>query len=90
MIPLILKNSCLPYNQEAKIPEADDYTKQALDKYLNERVILTAGDQEFMGNMKHRKRGANGIPVGVSESNPILDTQQHEVNFNDVTTPSFP
>ena len=79
-----LDNPYLPYNPEAKIAEAYYCTYWDLDKYLTAQVLLPVRESYLMETANHHKRDANVNPVGISESNPILDTQQHEVNFDDV------
>ena len=79
----------IPYEPEAEMPEADEYTEEALDKYLTARVLLPAGESELMGTVKTRKRDAHGHPVGVSHTNPILDTRQYDVEFDDGTIKEY-
>ena len=69
-----LDDTYLPYEPEAEMPEADDYTEKDLDKYLTARFLLTAGELELMGTVKQRKNESNGNPVWVYESNPIINT----------------
>ena len=57
------------------MPEAGDYTEEGLEKYFTAQVLLPAGESDLVGTMKQRKRDANGNPIGVPESNPILNTQ---------------
>ena len=42
-----------------------------------------------MGTLKHHKRDTNINLVGVSDSNPILNTQQYEVHFDDGTVKEY-
>ena len=67
------------------MPEAEDYTKENLDKYITSRVLLPSGQLELMGTVNQRKRDANGNPVGVYDSNPIIDTHQYKVYLDDRT-----
>ena len=73
----------LPYKLEAKITDTDEYTEEALEKYLTELVLLPSGGLEFMGTEKQHKCNAHGNQVGVSHSNSIFDTRQYEVHFDD-------
>ena len=82
---LDLENKYLPYNPDFEIPETNDYTNEDLDKYLTSQVLLPYG----VVTVKHRKRDANGNPLGVSDSNPILDTKKYEMYFDDVTVKEY-
>ena len=80
-----LNNPYLPYNPEADITKAGYYTEEALDKYLTAQVLLPFRKLELLGTVNHRKHGANGNPVGFSDSNTILITRQYEVPFDEKT-----
>ena len=63
----------------------EDYTEETLnDTYLNIEVAL-ARDSEGPEYAKVTKRSqdANGIPIGTSNNNPILDTYLYEVEYQD-------
>ena len=58
------------------MPEADDYTPEAYDEYLTAEVLLPNMGEITKAKVVGRKRDANGNPIGVRNSNPILDTPQ--------------
>jgi hypothetical protein len=64
-------------------PEADSFTAEGLDNYLLTKVLLPRGDGKFKGTVVGRKKGNDGNPIGLANSNPILDTREYEVEFPD-------
>ncbi len=67
------------------IPEADDHTPEVLeDTYINMELALPRDDEgpEF-ARVTKRLRDANGLPIGTSNDNPILDTRVYEVEYQD-------
>jgi hypothetical protein len=82
-------NNSQPFEPEAAMPEADDYTEEAFDKYITAQVLLPKGDSFQTGQVKRRKRDHNGDPTGRADSNPILDTRVYEVEFSDGATQEF-
>ena len=67
------------------IPESDEYTPEVLeDTYLKMEVALPRDDTgpEF-ARVTKRLRDANGIPIGMANDNPILDTRIYEVEYLD-------
>ena len=67
------------------IPEADDYTPDVLkDTYVNMEIALPRdGDGPQFGRVTKRLRDANGLPIGIANDNPIMDTRLYEVEFLD-------
>jgi hypothetical protein len=61
-------------NNDASIPEADNYISESDDKYLTAEVLLPNGGELVRAKVKSRKRDADGLPVGKSNNNPILDS----------------
>jgi hypothetical protein len=41
------------------------------------------GSEAMLGTVKNEKRDSEGNPVGCSNTNPILDTREYEVEFPD-------
>ena len=72
-----------PMEPDAAMPEADDFTHDAYDKYLNAEVLLPKGNGYESGKVVSRKRNSDGDPIGKSNSNPILDTRIYRVEFSD-------
>jgi hypothetical protein len=66
--------------------EADDFTPDSLDEYLTMKLLMPRGDEMLRAKVTGRKRNLNGDPVGIANSNPILDTREYEVEFPDGST----
>jgi len=71
--------------EEAKL-EQDDYTEESYDAYLGAELLIPSGDHFIVGRVTKRKRDNNGNPIGLRNSNPILDTREYEVQFGDGST----
>jgi len=71
--------------EEAKL-EQDDYTEESYDAYLGAELLIPSGDHFIVGRVTKRKRDSNGNPIGLRNSNPILDTREYEVQFGDGST----
>jgi Reverse transcriptase (RNA-dependent DNA polymerase) len=65
------------------IPEADDIDLDATHKFLSARVMLPHGGQLSTGRVIRRKRDHDGVLIGRSDNNPILDTSMYDVEFED-------
>ena len=72
-----------PMEPDADRPEADEFTPEALDNLISAEVILPQGDVLVHARVIGRKRDELGNPIGVANSNPILDTQVYDVQFPD-------
>jgi len=75
-----------PYEEEKKMPEADDFEPEAYDKYISAEVNLARGDELKHAKVLSRKRDADGNPIGRSHTNPLLDTRVYTVEFDDGET----
>jgi hypothetical protein len=78
-----------PMEPESLMPEADMYTPEAFDEYLNVEVMLPHGGEVLKAKVKSRKRDADGREMGTRAQNPILDTREYEVEFQDGSTDTF-
>jgi hypothetical protein len=76
-------------DQEAEMPEADDYTPEAYDEFLTAEVLLPSMGTVVKAKVVGRKRDADGNPIGKRNANPILDTREYEVEFPDGATDVF-
>ena len=63
---------------DRKVPTPD-----ANDNYVNALVMLPRGNSYARGKVIGRKRDADGNDVGRSNDNPILDTREYSVEFDD-------
>jgi hypothetical protein len=65
------------------LPDQDEFTPDAYDKYLGAELLLARDDQVHPGKVVARKRDSNGDPIGKSNGNPLLDTRLYMVEFSD-------
>jgi hypothetical protein len=85
--------------EDTTVKEADDtppreYTPEIADRqYVNMELALPRDDADADGptfaRVKRRKLDADGVPIGVAHTNPILDTRVFEVEFIDGHTASM-
>ena len=71
-------------NNELK--EADDaFTPDVYDMYLNMELAIPQGDslEPRLARATKRLKDANGLPTGLANENPILDTRMYEVEYLD-------
>ena len=64
-------------------PDRDSLKDDHFDQYLNAAVLLPSGDQMLTGKVTKRKKNSDGVPTGIANSNPILDTREYVVEFPD-------
>ena len=68
------------------VPEADvEFTPEVGDDtYLNMEVAIPRnGPGPEFAKVTKRLRDANGLPIGVANDNPILDSRMYEVEYSD-------
>ena len=63
--------------------DANEYTPEAFDKYLNAQIVTDRGVDLLRGEVKCRKRDSNKKPIGSSNPNPILDSREYLVCYED-------
>ena len=77
----------LPYGEEIldmKTTEIDESYLDSLDEYIGANVVIPGRDAlPVLAKVKKRKRDADGIPIGQSNPNPILDSRVYELEFPD-------
>ena len=59
------------------------------DKYLGARVMVSKGTTISTGVVTGRKKDRDGNPIGIANSNPLLDTRGYEVEFDDGHTEEY-
>ena len=74
---------------EEGTPEADDYTPEAFDQYINSLVMMNRGGVRVKGRVIGRHRNADGVPIGKAHSNPIMDTRLYDIEFPDGSTDAY-
>jgi hypothetical protein len=63
---------------------------EAFDQYIAASILFPqGGEQKKATVMRRRINPETGFPVGVRNSNPILDTREYEVQFPDGSTDTF-
>jgi hypothetical protein len=60
-----------------------DITPEEVDEYLNKRIRLPHGGELVKARVIKRSRDGDGLPVGTRNPNPVLDSRQYEVEFDD-------
>ena len=66
-----------------QVPDIDDVTPEDEDYYIGAEVNLPFKGTMRAGKVKRRARDNEGELTGTSNSNPILDTRQYQVEFPD-------
>lgn len=75
-----------PFDTDAAMPEADDFTPEEYDQYISARVMLPHLGENAIAEVKRRKRDLDGNPIGQRHANPLLDTRTYEIQFEDGST----
>ena len=69
-----------------EVEEADElFTPDTYDQYLQMELALPQGDslEPRLARVTKRLKDASGIPIGMADQNPLLDTHMYEVEFAD-------
>jgi len=85
IFPEIVDDPAEPYTSictEAPTPEQ-------YDEYISAQVMLPLEGLIRKGQVIRRKRDPNGNPMGVRNSNPLLDTREYDVLFPNGAMQSF-
>jgi hypothetical protein len=78
-----------PMEPEACKPDIDVICEESYDALISAEVILPQDGILCPAKVTGQKRDAQGIPIGMPHSNPILDTRVHEVTFPDRRTSEY-
>jgi len=68
---------------DALLPEVDDYNADSIDTYLNAEVVLPRGGIMSKGKVVKRCKDSDLKPIGLRNKNPVLDTREYAVEFED-------
>ena len=70
---------------DSSIPDVEEYTPDTFDGYLSMEIGIPRGpDDELMhAKVKRRAVDEDGKPFGKASNNPLMDTRQYEVEFDD-------
>ena len=71
-------------NNELK-EAGDAFTPDIYNTYLNMELAILQGDslEPRFARVTKRLKDANGLPIGLANENPILDTRMYEVEYLD-------
>jgi hypothetical protein len=75
-----------PFDEAASKPEAIDFTPESYYQYLTAQVLMPHGGELQKATVTKRKLDKHGMPVGLRNNNPLLDTRTYEVQFRDGLT----
>ena len=84
-----LEDTYQPEDQDGTNEDVDGYTPDTYDEYLTAEVKLPRGEEVLRARVIGRKRDHDGKPIGLRNENPILDTREYLVEFDDGTTASY-
>ena len=59
------------------------YEPEVIDGYITAQVLLPRGDQYKLGTVIERSVDENAVPKGRANNNPILDSREYRVEFDD-------
>ncbi len=82
-------NEAVEYETTQLRTDADKYTPEAFDNDLSAHIVADRGGEMLRGIVKSRKRDSDEKPVGSSNPNPILDTREYVVCFEDGTEDTY-
>jgi hypothetical protein len=77
------EKTAMPAPNEHACAEMHKFTPEEMDEYLSKEVFLPRGGHTVKGRVLKHTRDGDGIPVGIRNANPILDTREYEVVFED-------
>jgi hypothetical protein len=69
--------------------EEDDIDDDAYDKYIGAEVTFETGEGPMRATVKRRATEIDGTPIGHMHMNPLLDTREYEIEFEDGTTDRY-
>ena len=75
--------------EDVRKPDLDQYKTDSYDKLIAAKVMLPLGGSLRQGQVKRRKRNADGNLIGRPSTNPILDTTMYELEFQDGHVESY-
>ena len=72
-----------------KILLASSFTPKGYDSMINAEIMIPKGNGMIVGKVIKRAKGEDGNPIGLRNSNPLLDTREYEVLMPDGATVSY-
>ena len=73
----------LPPEDEEPPTEVDDYTPDIADTYLQAEILIPRNGDLVQAKVVRRLHNGEGTPKGKRNENPMLDTREYVVEFND-------
>jgi hypothetical protein len=71
------------------MPEVDEFDHDHNHKFVAARVSIPVGGEMKQSVVMKRKRDEDGLLIRVANKNPLLDTSQYEVEFDDGLVEAF-
>ena len=69
-----------------EVKDADEtFTPDVYDTYLNMELAIPQGDslEPRLARVMKRLKDTNGLPIGLANETPILDTRMYEVQYHE-------
>jgi len=79
----------VPRDGDETQPEQDSFTPEGYNNMINAEIMIPKGDGTIVGKVIKRAKGGDGNPIGLRNSNPLLDTREYEVLMPDGATVSY-
>ncbi len=77
----------LHYDKDADSIDPDhgnlEVTPETGDNYIGAEIMIPRSGVLLRGRVVQRKQDCDGNPVGLSHTNPVLDTRSYIVEFDD-------
>ena len=71
-------------------PERDDVDDDAYDKYIGAEVMMDVpGEGSRRATVKRRVRNEDGTAAGTHHRNPLMDTREYELEYDDGTQDKY-
>jgi hypothetical protein len=79
----------VPRDGDETQPEQDSFTPKGYENMINAEIMIPKGDGTIVGKVIKRAKGEDGNPIGLQNSNPLLDTREYKVLMPDGATVSY-
>lgn len=64
-------------------------TPDAFDTYIGAQLLVPRDGERVNARVTKRMRNNNGVPIGTRHDNPMLDSREYEVEFDDGSTQEY-
>jgi hypothetical protein len=79
----------VPRDGDETQPEQDSFTPEGYENMIYAEIMIPKGDGTIVGKVIKRAKGEDGKPIGLRNSNPLLDTREYKVLMPDGGTVSY-